>query len=103
MPNALLRVVDEDRLNDLESIADYFLMYGWDDYWPGRIILSLARLGFPGRAPFTLDTSAYINAEPPFTEEELRNEMFYFTDVRDKDGVPLVVKPMLRRRYDLPK
>lgn len=103
MPNANLRTIAEDRLNDLEAVAHYFSEYAWDDCWPGRVILLLARLNFPERAPFTLDTSNYAGAEPPLTEAELMAEMFYLTDVRDKDGVSVVVRPILRRRYDLPK
>lgn len=92
----VMRNLTAARLADLEAIAKYFETQAWDESWPFNIIFALARTQYPDRAPFVVVVDGGL-----YTEEQIENgdtddlevddmDMFYMTDVRDKDGKKLV-------------
>lgn len=92
MPNGNLRNVTEDRLADLEMLAEYFEDQAWSERWPSKIIFALARLKYPERGPFTIKHGDMVLSEAEWSERSYAFEMFYMRDVRDKDGESLLKK-----------
>lgn len=89
MPNANMRLVHKNRLDDLEKLAKYFEEQSWDESWPADIICALARVVYPDRAPFRLVVEWErhgVVATADEADAKASNQMFYMMDIRDKDG-----------------